>query len=151
MGAMEEIIMLATLEIIDILDLTDELSEMIIDSEQMHDYIEKKVQLKHDREAQSLLNEFQRKKEVYEDVQRFGRYHPDYSRMTKEIRLMKREVDMLDPVAEFKIVERKLQALLDDISEKIAFSVSEKIMVPKDNALFKDVGCGHGGSCGCSA
>src|SRR5699024_1154256 len=110
-----------------------------------------KVQLKQDQEAQSLLKDFERKKEIYADVQRFGRYHPDYSQMTKEVRLMKREVDMLNSVAEFKIVERKLQALLDDISEKIAFSVSKKIMVPKDNALFKDVGCGHGGSCGCSA
>lgn len=143
--------MLATVEIIDLLDLTDELSEMINQSEQMLNYIEKKQQLKKDQQSQTLLKAFEDKKEQYEDVQRFGRYHPDYRVITKETRLLKREVDMLDSVAQFKVAERELQMLLDDISEKIAHSVSKQIMVPRDGALFTDVGCGHGGSCGCSA
>ena len=143
--------MLATVETIDLLDLTDELSEMINQSEQMLNYIEKKQQLKKDQQSQTLLKAFEDKKEQYEDVQRFGRYHPDYRVITKETRLLKREVDMLDSVAQFKVAERELQMLLDDISEKIAHSVSKQIMVPRDGALFTDVGCGHGGSCGCSA
>lgn len=143
--------MLATVETIDLLDLTDELTEMINQSEQMLNYIEKKQQLKKDQQSQTLLKAFEDKKEQYEDVQRFGRYHPDYRVITKETRLLKREVDMLDSVAQFKVAERELQMLLDDISEKIAHSVSKQIMVPRDGALFTDVGCGHGGSCGCSA
>lgn len=143
--------MLATIEIIDLLDLTDELAEMVNQSEQMLNYIEKKRQLKQDQESQNLIRSFEQKKEQYEDVQRFGRYHPDYRVITKETRLLKREVDMLDSVAQFKIAERELQMLLDDISAKIAHSVSEQIMVPRDGALFTDVGCGHGGSCGCNA
>lgn len=141
--------MLATVEIIDILDLTDELSEMIINSEQMMHYIDKKQQLKQDQAAQSLLKVFEHKKEEYAEVQRFGRYHPDYRKTTKETRLMKREVDMLEPVAQFKRAERELQTLLDDISEKIASSISKQIMVPRDGALFTEGGCSHGGSCGC--
>lgn len=143
--------MLATVETIDLLDLTDELSEMVNQSEQMLNYIEKKQQLKKDQQSQALLKAFEYKKEQYEDVQRFGRYHPDYRVITKETRLMKREVDMLDSVAQFKVAERELQMLLDDISERIAHSVSKQIMVPRDGALFTDVGCGHGGSCGCGA
>lgn len=141
--------MLATVETVDLLDLTDELSEMVNQSEQMLNYIEKKIQLKKDQQSQALLKAFERKKEQYEDVQRFGRYHPDYRVITKEIRLLKREVDMLDSVAQFKVAERELQMLLDDISERIAHSVSKQIMVPREGALFTDVGCGHGGSCGC--
>ena len=148
---MEVFIVLATVETIDLLDLTDELSEMVNQSEQMLNYIEKKQQLKNDQQSQALLKAFEHKKEQYEDVQRFGRYHPDYRVITKEIRLLKREVDMLDSVAQFKVAERELQMLLDDISERIAHSVSKQIMVPRDGALFTDVGCGHGGSCGCSA
>lgn len=148
---MEVIVILATVEIIDILDLSDELSEMIINSKQMANYIEKKTQLKEDGEAQALLKAFEQKKEAYDEVQRFGRYHPDYRVVTKETRLMKREVDMLGSVAEFKIAERELQMLLDEISERIAFSISNQIMVPKDGALFTDAGCSHGGGCGCSA
>lgn len=146
---MEVFIMLATVETVDLLDLTDELSEMVNQSEQMLNYIEKKIQLKKDQQSQALLKAFERKKEQYEDVQRFGRYHPDYRVITKEIRLLKREVDMLDSVAQFKVAERELQMLLDDISERIAHSVSKQIMVPREGALFTDVGCGHGGSCGC--
>ncbi len=141
--------MLATVETINLLDLTDELSEMVNQSEQMLNYIEKKLQLKKDQQSQALLKAFEHKKEQYEDVQRFGRYHPDYRVITKEIRLLKREVDMLDSVAQFKVAERELQMLLDDISERIAHSVSKQIMVPREGALFTDVGCGHGGSCGC--
>ncbi|MBU5595560.1 YlbF family regulator [Amphibacillus sp. MSJ-3] len=143
--------MIATIELMDILDLTDELSEMIIASEQMLHYIEKKQELKQNQEVQTLLKAFERKKEEYAEVQRFGRYHPDYSKITKETRLMKREIDMLEPVALFKVAERELQTLLEDISEKIAFSISKQIMVPREGALFTDSGCGHGGSCGCSA
>lgn len=143
--------MLATVETIDLLDLTDELSEMVNQSELMLNYIEKKQQLKKDQQSQALLKAFEHQKEQYEDVQRFGRYHPDYRVITKETRLLKREVDMLDSVAQFKVAERELQMLLDDISERIAHSVSKQIMVPRDGALFTDVGCGHGGSCGCSA
>lgn len=143
--------MLATVEIIDLLDLTDELSEMIINSEQMIHYIEKKRALKQDKEAQLLLADFDKKKQAYEEVQRFGRYHPDYRQTTKETRLMKREVDMLGPVAQFKVAERELQNLLDEISQKIAYSVSKEIMVPREGALFTGSGCGHGGGCGCSA
>lgn len=148
---MEVLIMLATVEIIELLDLTDELSDMINQSEQMINYIEKKKQLKEDEAAQKLIKAFEEKKQQYEEVQRFGRYHPDYRKVTKETRLLKRDVDMLDAVAKFKIAEREIQMLLDDISEKIAHSVSKQIMVPRDGALFTDVGCGHGGSCGCNA
>lgn len=151
MNLTEVIIMLATMEIIDLLDLSDELSEMIIHSEHMLNYEEKKRQLKEDQAAQSLLRTFEDQKRAYDEVQRFGRYHPDYRQTTKETRLMKREVDMLESVAQFKIAERELQNLLDEISEKIAFTISEQIMVPREGALFTGAGCGHGGGCGCSA
>ncbi|WP_017471779.1 YlbF family regulator [Amphibacillus jilinensis] len=145
--------MLATTECIHLLDHTDELAKMIIDSEQMVNYIENKRKLKQNKEAQALIKQFEIKKEQYEDVQRFGRYHPDFSQITKEMRMVKREVDMHEAVAQFKVAERDLQALLDDISEKIAHSISKQIIVPRDGALFTDsgCGCGSGGGCGCKA
>lgn len=143
--------MLATTEIIELLEQTDQISAMINQSEQMFHYIVKKRELAEDQVAQNLIRTFTKMKEQYEDVQRFGRYHPDFSKVTKEIRLMKREIDMLDSVAQFKLAERELQILLDDISERLAFSVSQQIIVPRDGALFSEggCGCGSGGSCGC--
>ncbi len=71
----------------------------------------------------------------------------------KRIRAAKRAMDMHDTIAAFKIAERSLQALLDDVSGLIAHSVSENVKAPKDGAALSDsgCGCGSGGTCGCQA
>ncbi|MCZ0703989.1 cell fate (sporulation/competence/biofilm development) regulator YlbF (YheA/YmcA/DUF963 family) [Natronobacillus azotifigens] len=145
--------MLATTEIVALLDQTDRIGNLINQSEQMDRYIQAKKRLENDKEAQALITAFYNMKEQYEEVQRFGRYHPDFSKVTKEIRVLKREVDMHEVVAAFKVAERDIQILLDDISERIAFSVSKQIKVPRDGALFTEggCGCGSGGGCGCKA
>ena len=51
-------------------------------------------------------------KEQYEDVQRFGKYHPDYKTIMKEIRRLKREMDLDENVSEFRKAENDLQSLL---------------------------------------
>ena len=38
------------------------------------------------------IKEFTEMKERYEEVQRFGRYHPDYNIVMKSIRVQKREL-----------------------------------------------------------
>jgi|SRR5690625_4835367 len=145
--------MIATLEYADILDHSESLAKIIIDSEDMQAYQEAKKALDHDKEAQQLIKEFIDIKEHYEDVQRFGRYHPDYNQIMKSVRSAKREMDMNDKVAAFKITERNIQKLLDEVSSYIALSVSKDIKAPKDGAALTDsgCGCGSGGSCGCAS
>lgn len=145
--------MLATTEIVDILDRSEQIGQMILSSDVMNEYIEAKKILANDVEAQTLIKRFNDKKEQYEEVQRFGRYHPDYSKIMKEIRQTKREMDMNDCVASFKVAERNIQTLLDEVSGCIAHSISDQVKVPKDGALLTDssCGCGSGGSCGCQA
>ncbi|PXW92626.1 cell fate (sporulation/competence/biofilm development) regulator YlbF (YheA/YmcA/DUF963 family) [Streptohalobacillus salinus] len=145
--------MLATIEIIDLLDETDELISMINHSEAMVNYLNKKEQLKKDSEAQALIRTFEQKKIDYEDIERFGRYHPDYSKILKETRLLKREIDMHDTVAAFTQAERQLQTLLEDVTEQLAHTISEDIIVEREHALFTEhkKGCSTGGGCGCSA
>lgn len=148
--------MIATLEYIDILEKTEGLSKMIIASDIMNEYQNAYDTLQNDKEAQQLIRAFNRMKEHYEDVQRFGRYHPDYNEIMKNVRSAKRKMDMNSSVAAFKIAERNLQSFLDEISEQIAHSVSEHIIVPKDGLALTDSGCssggcGSGGSCGCQA
>lgn len=147
--------MIANLEYAQILDQAEAMAEMVTKSEVMHSYREAKRAMDEDEETQRLIRAFNDIKVHYEDVQRFGRYHPDYSHIMKEVRATKRKMDMDDRVAAFKIAERNYQRLLDDISECIAHSVSEHIMVPKDGAALTDSGCaggcGSGGSCSCQA
>lgn len=148
--------MIATLEHIDILDKADKLTKMIIDSESMHNYERAYNDLQNDEEAQALIRDFLHMKDLYEDVQRFGHYHPDYQEIMKNVRSSKRKMDMHWSVSAFKIEERNFQRFLDEISESIARSASENVMVPKDGLALADSGCssggcGSGGSCGCQA
>lgn len=148
--------MIATTEFVDVLDQSDKIIDMINHSEIMQQYEEANNALKQDEEAQRLIRAFLHMKDHYDDVQRFGHYHPDYHTIMKEVRSAKRQMDMHQAVAAFKVQERYLQRFLDEISECIAGSVSEHIMVPKEGAALTDGGCssggcGSGGSCGCQA
>ncbi|WP_028782660.1 YlbF family regulator [Thalassobacillus devorans] len=145
--------MLATIEIVDVLDSSEHIGQMILQSDVMDAYQTAKKQLEEDDEAQRLISDFKKIKDQYEDVQRFGRYHPDYNRIMKEVRSVKREMDMNEKVAAFKLRERDLQKLLDEVSQHVAFSVSENIKVPRDGMALTDsgCGCGTGGGCGCAS
>lgn len=144
--------MLATMEIVDLLDRSEEIGQLIMNSDVMEEFYESKSELDNNDEAQRLIHNFNSMKEQYEEVQRFGRYHPDYSKITKSIRSVKREMDMHESVARYKRAERNVQKLLDDISQNVAHSVSEQIKVPRNGMVFTDTGCscGSGGGCGCS-
>lgn len=147
---------IATTEYLDILEKTDVLTEMILQSDQVEAYRKAYITLQQDEEAQRLIKAFSHMKDHYEDVQRFGHYHPDYQTIMKEVRSSKRKMDMDPSVSAFKIEERLLQGFLDEISESVARGVSENIVVPKDGLALTDSGCssggcGTGGSCGCQA
>src|SRR5699024_1713524 len=141
--------MIGTIEYADILDHSEILSDMVLKSDVMESYEDARKALNEDPEAQQLIKAFNDIKEQYDEVQRFGRYHPDYNEIMKKVRSSKRKVDMNEKVAAFKVAERNLQKMLDEISEYIAFSVSDDIKAHKDGAALTDHGCGHGGGCGC--
>lgn len=145
--------MLATEESVNILDVADELSRMILNSEVVEDYYQSLNKLRQDQKAMSLIKAFTKQKEIYEEVHRIGRYHPNYLEVIKATRELKREIDLLDSVYEFKKAENALQGLLDEISVLIGHSVSEHIKVPTGNPYFESSsgcsGCGTSGhSCG---
>lgn len=149
--------MLATMEIIDILQQADGLAEAILHSEIGENYLLSLYKLQSDKEAQRKISKFTSLKDLFEDVQRFGKYHPDYKRINLETREAKRDMDLHSTIAEFKLAETELQSTLDEISGMIGRSVSEQVKTPAGNPFFVSSGgcssgsCGTGGSCGCSA
>lgn len=145
--------MLATEERIYILDLADELSKMILQSDVVENYYQSLNTLRNDEKAMSLIKAFTEQKERYEEVHRFGQYHPDYLKVIKETRELKRDIDFLETVYEFKKAENALQTLLDEVSVLIGHSVSEQIKVPTGDPFFESSGCSgcgtsSGHSCG---
>ncbi|WP_313804169.1 YlbF family regulator [Cytobacillus sp.] len=147
--------MLATIEGIEILDQAEQLAAMISQSEEAENYRQCLYRLKNNKETQAKIRSFVKMKEHYEDVQRFGKYHPDYKNVMRSVRELKREMDLDVNVAEFRKAENDLQAILDEVSVIIGYSVSKQIKVPTGNPFFDSTsscggGCGSGGSCGCS-
>lgn len=148
-------ILLATIEGIEILDQAEQLAAMISQSEEAENYRQCLYRLKNNKETQAKIRSFVKMKEHYEDVQRFGKYHPDYKNVMRSVRELKREMDLDVNVAEFRKAENDLQAILDEVSVIIGYSVSKQLKVPTGNPFFDSTsscggGCGSGGSCGCS-
>ncbi len=148
-------ILLATMEGIEILEEAEKIAFLIIHSVEAEQYRQCLYKLKTNKVTQRKINDFVQMKEQYEEVQRFGKYHPDYKTAMKSIREIKRTMDLDIHVAEFRKAENALQALLDEVSAIIGRSVSEQIKVPTGNPFFDSSsscggGCGTGGACGCS-
>ncbi|WP_019414410.1 YlbF family regulator [Paenisporosarcina sp. TG20] len=151
--------MMMTLEWANIMDEGDSLTKMILSSKQAERFKEAYFDVYTDDLLKRQISSFTRLKEQYEDVQRFGKYHPDYKIVMKSIRVQKRELDMNERVATLKIAENDLQDLLDEVSLLIGKTVSESVKVPVSNPFFaaesssscSTGSCGTGGSCGCSA
>ncbi|MBS7344766.1 MAG: YlbF family regulator [Caryophanon sp.] len=148
--------MMMTSEWLDILDETDVLSRMILQSEQVANYRLAYKAVYEDEALVQQIQAFQRMKDHYEDVQRFGKYHPDYHTIMKSVRTQKRALDMHDAISALRVAENDVQDLLDEVSLLIGRSVSEAVKVPVSNPFFQTgsscgTGCGTGGGCSCSA
>lgn len=137
---------------LEILDDIDELSDMIVQSKTYFQYKEAAQQLANDDEAHLLYQAFLKSKEKYDEVQRFGKYHPDYKQVMMETRQRKRAYEMLEVVMDHKSKEVELQQLIDEVVSKIAVAVSENVKIESGNPFFQSAhnGCATGGTCNCS-
>ena len=150
--------MIMTSEWVTILDETDELSTMILSSETANRLREAHNAVYSSVELCEMIRQFNKTKELYEDVQRFGKYHPDYHTVMKTIRQQKRALDLDERIAALKVAENEYQDLLDEISLIFGKTVSDAVKVPVSNPFFASSGggcstggCGTGGGCSCSA
>ncbi|MDV6376823.1 YlbF family regulator [Sporosarcina sp. GW1-11] len=147
--------MMMTDEWMRVIDMAEELSDMLLRSEVVKTYRDAYDRVYSDADLRKEIITFNKMKEQYEDVQRFGRYHPDYKVIMKEIRLQKRALDLREEVAALRLAENDVQSLLDEIGRMIGQSVSEAVKVPAGDGVFTNSscggGCGSGGSCSCSA
>lgn len=148
--------MMITSDWVLILEEVEELNKMIRSSEQFENLKMAHQAVYTDAELVRQVDDFNRMKDQYEDVQRFGKYHPDYKIIMKSIRVKKRELDINDKISALRIAENEYQDLLDEISLLVGKTVSEAVKVSVSNPFFEKSscssgGCGSGGSCSCSA
>lgn len=141
-----------TEETLSILDEIEVLSDMIVQSDVYLSYQQAKQKLEDNDEAYLLYQAFLKSKDQYDDVMRFGKYHPDYKRIMMETRQRKRAYEMLHVVMDYKTNEVALQNLIDEVLSKIAYAVSDHVKIDAGNPFFQTGhnGCATGGSCNCS-
>ncbi|WP_033541823.1 YlbF family regulator [Planococcus sp. CAU13] len=148
--------MIMTYEWVQITDSAEELSRMILQSEQAEQYRQAYHAVYDNKELADEIIAFARLKELYEEVRRFGKYHPDYKDVMKRIRVDKRKLDLNEQVAALRLAENEMQDLIDQVSFIIGRSVSEAVKIPSSNPFFSSDSscggsCGTGGGCSCSA
>lgn len=124
-----------------------ELGDMILASREAADYLDTKQAMAKDAVAQSLIRRLMSKKELFEECQRFGHFHPEYHRALGEVAAVQEELDAIPSVKSFKEAEERLDDLLYEVSAIIAYSVSDTVKVPSNKLQPHSGGCSSGGSC----
>ncbi|WP_436952543.1 YlbF family regulator [Staphylococcus shinii] len=141
-----------TEETLTVLDEIEALSDKILESRLYQEYRQAEQALANNDEAHLLYQAFLKSKDKYDEIMRFGKYHPDYQNVMLDTRKRKRAYEMLPVVMDHKQKEVALQEIIDQVIVKIAYAVSENVKIEAGNPFFqKDAGgCATGGSCSCS-
>ncbi|WP_068616744.1 YlbF family regulator [Paenibacillus tuaregi] len=138
-----------TVDMAEMLTYAYELGDMINSSTCVADYLYWKQQVEKDTEVQALVKKLAAKKELFEETQRFGHFHPNYHEAMERVAEVERELEQHESVSRFKQAEKELDELLHQMSETIAYAVSDSIKVPGNDPNPKGGGCGSGGKCSC--
>ena len=137
----------------EIMDMLDSLNDMVTDTEEYNNYCYYKKLLDTDREVSQMIKKFVALKEDFEEVQRFGKYHPDFSSKRRKLNQFKKSLDMTPIVMEYRRAEFQLQSMLDEVLFIVGQAISPHANIVSSNPFFSNSsnsGCATGGSCSCA-
>jgi len=140
----------ATIDMGSLLLKAYELGDTIIASEPVAEYLFWQSEVAKNTEVKQIQREFERAKELFEETQRFGRFHPNYHEARQRVKEVEARLNSIPCVQQFKQFEKQLDELLHEVATTIARSVSDTIKVPS-NEKGASGGCGGGGSCSCGS
>lgn len=126
-----------------------EVGDLINISAEVEQYLYWKNEVENSPEVQAQVRAFARKKELFEECERFGHFHPEYHAAKEAVEKMQLEMEQIEAIRNFKQAEESLDDLLYSISEMIAHSVSDSIKVPSNKLLTASSGCGSGNCSKC--
>ena len=120
----------------EIIDKTYDLIDEIKSEVTYKRLLELKKFIDTDEFLNELIKAFNKVKLTYEEVAKYGKYHPDLKKVQLELSSIKEELYSNVFIKEYKMLEKKLQSKLDEISSEIATSVSSKIKHPNEIGLI---------------
>ncbi|MEK4511768.1 YlbF family regulator [Paenibacillus sp. FSL K6-2524] len=138
-----------TVDMAELLTSAYELGDMINNSTAVSSYLYWKRRVEEDIEVQKLVKKLSAKRELFEETERFGHFHPNYHEAKDKVAEVERELEQFEAVRNFKNAEKELDDILHQLSETIAHSVSDSIKVPSNDPNPSGGGCGSGGKCSC--
>ncbi|PTM59719.1 YlbF family regulator [Desmospora activa] len=121
---------MSTLDMSELLLEAYQLADQINESEEVKRYLHLKQKVQESDEAQSLIAQFQRKKELFEEAQRFGHFHPDYYAAKKEANAFLKQIRKHPLIGQYLEAEEQVDHLLSEVSRTLAGAVSDSIKVP---------------------
>ena len=127
-------------------DQIDKLVDTLIESKTFHEYQQAKRQMHENPVVQECANEFIQAKMSFEQIERFGKFAPDYKEKQRALRKAKRALDIQEEVALFRLSENDVQAILDETCLTIAHQISKEIKVDAGSPFFT-TSSGCGGTC----
>lgn len=124
-----------------------ELGDWINGSFEVAEYLQSKHEMENDAGVKEIVRSFAAKKQLFEECERFGHFHPDYNSAMAQVQKVQEQMEQNQVWSRFNLAEQRLDDLLYTVSKTIAHSVSMTIKVPS-NSMQPDNGCSSGG---CSA
>jgi cell fate (sporulation/competence/biofilm development) regulator YlbF (YheA/YmcA/DUF963 family) len=113
--------------------------ELVLEIKSLKSYtrlLELKQIIDHDLVLNELINEFNKMKTKYAEASIYGEHHPDLKNLKVNLAKSKETLFHHPMVQEYKQLEKELQKTLDEISRKIAQTVSPKIRYPNEIGLI---------------
>lgn len=123
---------------------TYELADLINQSNEVTTYLKYKQEIDTDEEIRKLKNELAKAKQVYEETERFGQYHPDFNEVKLKVDDVLNKINQHELIKSYKKAENDLAQLLYSVSSTLAGSISSSIKVPRDNNVLDDPFCTTG-------
>ncbi len=132
--------MIKVLNNTDYIELCEAIGDEILSLPVFQMYKKLQHEMNHNQEIIQLINEFEKAKELYADVERYGgKYHPDYKEVSQRLIDTKSNLYQNASVKEFKACEKEIQSILDEISNYISQAVEVTV-----KTKTKSCGCGSG-------
>lgn len=122
---------------VEILNKTYEVVEEIKNHPSYQFLIDSKKKMIEDKELQELIATFKKWNQKYEEVRKYGEYHPDLHRVQLQFSKAKEELFIHPMVLEYKKHEKVIEHILNQLSKDISKAVSAKIKYKNEIGLFK--------------
>lgn len=95
----------------------------------------KQKMLDNNTEVMALIHTFKEKEAAYNDVKKYGQHHPDLKTVRRAFQQAKQTLFEHDDVQTYKMLEKTIQSILDDIVIQIQETISPRVGIKTETRV----------------